>query len=102
MESFINNGYSGKKLAAIKECQLFLQVIHLLDARKGDGVRICDNVYRVHKHECVGSTYEWPIQGTPGKSDWLEWRKAIESTFLIPAWSYTSTILPFKKLDDER
>ena len=82
MEIFITNGYSGTKLASINQYQLFLRVIHLSNVTTGDGERIYDNIFRGNKHEYLSSTYERPIQGTPEKSDWIEWRRAIVSTFL--------------------
>ena len=83
MECFVDNGYSGTTFAAINRCRLFLQVIHLSDVTTGDGKRICNNAYRGQKHVCLQAIYDWPAQGRPVESDWVEWRKALETTFCV-------------------
>ena len=91
MESFANNGFHGLQLASINRCRIYLQVIHLSDITTGDGIYISRAAYNGDIERWSISQYEWPIQGKPGSKDWVEWRRAINSSFLV---SLPSLILP--------
>ena len=91
MEIFVNNGYHNHQLASINRCRIFLKVIHLSDITTGDGQYISRSAYNGKSERWSTPRYEWPNQGKPAKKDWVEWRRAINSSFFV---SLLSLILP--------
>ena len=92
MEYFINNGIHGYDLASVNRCRLFLKVMYLSDITTGDGSYIARPSYYGVQNQWLTTTYEWSTQGKPGNHDWIEWRRAINSTFFV---SLPSLVLPF-------
>ena len=83
MQCFIDNGFHGIQLASINRCRIYLQVITLSDISTGDGLRIDKSTYTGVKNTNIRTEYLWPVQGKPGKTDWVEWRRAIATVFFV-------------------
>ena len=81
MQYFTNNGIHWYQLASVNQCQLYLKVVLLSNITTGDGRYIERSIYEGVPNNCITDTYEWPIQGKPGKMDWHEWKRALESIF---------------------
>jgi len=81
MQAFTSNSIQGYKLAAVNRCRLYLQATFLSDICTGDGLHIDLAAYNGRINVCLTNNYDWPNQGKPGKMDWHEWQRAIDSTF---------------------
>ena len=51
------------------------------DITTGDGRYIDRSIYEGVPNNCMTDTYEWPIQGKPGKMKCHEWKSALELIF---------------------
>ena len=81
MQAFTSNGIYGYKLAAVNRCRLYIKATFLSDISTGDGLHIDMAAYNGQVNVCLINTYDRPNQGKPGKMDWHEWQRAIDSTF---------------------
>lgn len=91
METFVNTGFHSHQLASIDQCKFFLKVIHLFDITTCNGQYIMRAAYNDKSEQWSSPRYEWPNQGKPGRKDWLDWRRTINSLFYI---TLPSLILP--------
>ena len=62
-------------------CRLYLQCLTVGDIASGDGRTIDANVLAGIKTACRARNMTWPTQGRPKNTDWVVWRKLLQSCF---------------------
>jgi len=70
IEVFHYYRFKEKVLKKLNYCQLFLQVISLLDIVDGSGIHIYELAYIEMKNHSRKSKYNWLAQENPGKASW--------------------------------
>jgi len=74
MMLFSQAGISGKELATLNCCRIFLQVAMLGNISDGSGHYIFSDQMLLGKpNTTFASGYNWPNQGTPTKKEWAVW-----------------------------
>lgn len=83
MECFAMQGYSPEKLDRLNRCRRHLQVVTLSDITTGDGTTVLAGalagIKSFNQHDDLG----WPLQPSPARRLWQEWRRAMEETFRL-------------------
>mmetsp|Transcript_21350 Transcript_21350/g.30549 ORF Transcript_21350/g.30549 Transcript_21350/m.30549 type:complete len:1538 (+) Transcript_21350:1841-6454(+) len=77
MTIFIESGYSGKDLAQLNRCRLYVQVFFISDVATADGKYIDEKYRQRIKNPERVSTWKWPAQGIPDRQAWRLWDKAL-------------------------
>ena len=86
MQAFFNKGYTPKQLKALNKCRLFLQVLTLSDISSGCGTYILQEALKGIKYKQQKS--DWPLQGNPGKENWMFWKTALTECFSLSSQGY--------------
>ena len=77
-----NDRLTATEIKKANQCRIYLQVMSLADITTGNGRNICSWATIGKRNLSQARTeYEWPLWGTPSKSDWRAWRKSIRHTF---------------------
>jgi len=79
MMLFSQAGISGKELATLNCCRIFLQVAMLGNISDGSGHYIFSDQMLLGKpNTTFASGYNWPNQGTPTKKEWAIWHLGLQ------------------------
>ena len=90
IEKAVSSGsLTNNEIKNIQKCLLYLQVLHMSDISKGDGLRIKQCFIMHEKDEHQKSIYNWPKQTRPTKKMWLTWDKCIHEI-----WTRNGVIIP--------
>jgi hypothetical protein len=84
MTLFAAFGYSGKKLACLSECRMWLKAITVANITTADGRTITLNSWNGtgDQHQC--NNFLWPrLQTKLGYNHWIIWRSALSECLLM-------------------
>lgn len=77
MEYFGRTGIKGKRLKSLQRCRLYKQASTLADIASADGQKIRPEALSGAAEILFPTTYNWPAQQKPCRSDWIDWHKAL-------------------------
>jgi len=83
MQAFAQQGYQGQDLCELNHCQMFLQVIWLLEICDGTGTKILVNCW-AGSHP-MDSPYHWPPT-VICSAEWRRWQQALQTCFGLDWW----------------
>ena len=87
MQDAIDAGYSGKALAAINRCRMYMKALYRSDISDISGQRVTQdgfNVSNTSTEECnSGAEYTWQHQERPPTGDRTMWRKFLKTAYCI-------------------
>ena len=75
------NTTSGKTLASLNQCRIYLQIIWLSEIVSGDGRRIRRQAVLGNREDTAYTPFLWPRQNRPSKGAWTEWQQWLKTTF---------------------
>eukprot|EP00978_Attheya_sp_CCMP212_P024904 scaffold79025_cov34-Attheya_sp.AAC.1 len=81
MARFADHGFSGKDLARLNICRLYLQVTTVSDIASGDGTYMLPFILDCRKDKHQQTSYAWPRAERPSAPKRNLWRQALRATF---------------------
>jgi len=80
---FLQAGISGKELATLNQCRIYLQVATLADISDGSEFYISDSMLTGQANTTFTSGFTWPNQGRPTKKEWAQWHQGLQLAIAV-------------------